>query len=60
MNITPRDPQAPESYATFWEPIVIDLPRVPNPSADPRDAYQDFINVTEDAPSSLRVEQIDI
>lgn len=60
MNLTTRDVSAPESYATFWEPIVIDVPRVPSPSGDTTDAYQEFVNRTEDTPVSLQVQQIDI
>ncbi|HEY1190510.1 MAG TPA: hypothetical protein VGE74_22950 [Gemmata sp.] len=60
MNFTTREVTAPESYATFWEPIVIDSPRPPAPAGDTSDAYQDFVNSTEDTPVSLQVQQIDI
>lgn len=61
MNATTRAVPAPESYATFWEPIPVDVPAAP-PVADrdPTDAYQDFVNSTEDAPVSLQVAQIDV
>ncbi|MBP3960088.1 hypothetical protein J8F10_33095 [Gemmata sp. G18] len=58
MNLDTREPQAPESYATFWEPIVVDPPLPVAGGRDPRDAYQDFVNVTEDVPVTLHVEQI--
>jgi hypothetical protein len=53
-----RAPQAPESYATFWEPVGND----PSPAAqlvataEPKDAYQQFVDVTEDSPA-LRSDQ---
>ena len=56
-----REPQAPESYLTFWEPIVVDAaPPAPAPGTpgQARDAYQEFVNVAEDAPVSLQVERI--
>lgn len=59
MNAATRTPPAPESYATFWEPIPLDPPRPPA-ARDQRDAYQEFVNQAEDTPVSLRVEQIDI
>lgn len=60
MNAPTRDVPAPESYATFWEPIPVDVPAAP--PSDPKDAYQDFVNSTEDTPVSppLEVSQIDI
>ncbi|MDY3560439.1 hypothetical protein R5W23_001673 [Gemmata sp. JC673] len=61
MNSTTRDVPAPESYATFWEPIPVDAPVTAHaPASEPKDAYQDFVNSTEDAPVSLQVSQIDI
>ncbi|AWM37769.1 hypothetical protein GobsT_42140 [Gemmata obscuriglobus] len=61
MNSATRDVPAPESYATFWEPIPVDTPPVVHtPAREPKDAYQDFVNITEDAPVSLQVSQIDI
>lgn len=61
MHSATRDAFAPESYATFWEPIPVDVPRAPQaPVRDPKDAYQDFVNSTEDTPVSLQVSQIDI
>ena len=52
--------QAPESYLTFWEPIVVDAPSAPFSSTpgETRDAYQEFVNVTEDTPVALHVERI--
>jgi len=59
MTTDTRAPQAPESYATFWEPIALDRPQAPVPAGnDPRDAYQDFVNMTEDSPVALRAERI--
>jgi hypothetical protein len=59
MNTPPRQPQAPESYATFWEPVAV----APAPGGAPNvgdapvagdagasDAYLQFVNVTEGAP----------
>lgn len=59
MSTNIRDPQAPESYATFWEPIALNTPHAPVGS-DPKDAYLDFVSITEDVSASLQVEQIDI
>jgi hypothetical protein len=53
--------RAPESYLTFWEPIVVDAPPSPpasGTSGATRDAYQEFVNVAEDAPVTLHVERI--
>ncbi len=61
MTADTHEPQSPESYATFWEPIALDSPQVPAPTltgSDPRDAYQDFVNVTEDVSVALRVERV--
>ncbi|AMV24858.1 hypothetical protein VT84_10705 [Gemmata sp. SH-PL17] len=57
MNLDNREPMAAESYATFWEPIMVDPPQ-PALGRDPKDAYQDFVNVTEDVHVTLHVEQI--
>jgi hypothetical protein len=47
-----RVPQAPESYATFWEPVGNDSsPSAPLASAEPKDAYQLFVDITEDSPA---------
>jgi hypothetical protein len=59
---TPEQP-APESYATFWEPLAVApapverTPPVPNP-APAKDAYLEFVNVTEDAPAPARTERV--
>jgi hypothetical protein len=64
MNDDNREPQAPESYPTFWEPIVVDPPPPPpapgptKPPGEAKDAYQEFTNVTEDTPVTLHVERI--
>jgi hypothetical protein len=64
MNPTTREPQAPESYATFWtptksEPVATDpagsTPREPAaPTPEATDAYSEFVNVTEDTPAPAR------
>ena len=59
MNVDARQAQAPESYATFWEPVAIDAPPAPpahTPPADARDAYLEFVNVTEDVSGAHRTE----
>jgi hypothetical protein len=50
MQSEPREPQAPESYDSFWEPVVVDAPppQAPTPPQH-TDAYQEFVHVTEDA-----------
>jgi hypothetical protein len=52
MNTAPSAVPAPESYATFWEPVASAAPAPPahTPPADAKDAYLEFVNVTEDAP----------
>jgi hypothetical protein len=51
MNTDARTQQAPESYATFWEPLPAVNPPAPSPAAsgDAKDAYLEFVNVTEGA-----------
>jgi hypothetical protein len=46
-------PQAPESYATFWEPVAGDqAPTAQHvAAAEPKDAYQQFVDITEDSPA---------
>ena len=59
MNVDTREVQAPESYATFWEPVAIAAPPVPpahTPPADAKDAYLEFVNVTEDVAGAPRAE----
>lgn len=53
MNATTFTPAAPESYATFWEP-----PAAPaRPPVEAKDAYQEFMDVTEDEPTAPRPER---
>lgn len=58
MNVDTREAQAPESYATFWEPVAIvpPAPPAPAPPADVKDAYLEFVNVTEDVSGAPRAE----
>ena len=52
MTPNTREPQAPESYATFWEPLAA-APPAPAPAVTPdaaKDAYLEFVNVTEETP----------
>jgi len=57
MNTTVRGPQAPESYATFWEPLTPTA--TPPAPADARtsDAYQEFTELTEGAFAAPRRER---
>jgi hypothetical protein len=58
MN-TDTQAQAPESYATFWEPVATGAPSSPpvlTAPADAKDAYQEFVNVTEEVPGAPRAE----
>jgi hypothetical protein len=66
MTSPTRQPQAPESYATFWEPLATDTPPAPtsNPgsnsganSAATKDAYLEFVNVTEGTLIPLRADR---
>ena len=59
MQSEPREPQAPESYHTFWEPIVVDAPAAPplTPAPSNTDAYQEFVNVTEGVPLARHAER---
>lgn len=41
---------APESYATFWEPVPAPRTATAAPPG-PQDAYQQFVDVTEDSPA---------
>lgn len=48
--------QAPESYATFWEPVTNDPAPPTAPSADTeeaKDAYLEFVNIAEGIPVQL-------
>jgi len=62
MKTATRNPQSPESYGTFWEPLPIEV-TPPTPvataadSAEAKDAYLEFVNVTEDSPASLRADR---
>jgi hypothetical protein len=55
MNNNARAPQAPESYATFWEPVAADAAPGPAPApaapGEAKDAYLEFTNVTEGIPA---------
>lgn len=53
-----RAPQAPESYATFWEPVGSEPAPAPlaATAAEPMDAYQQFVDITEDS-TALRSDQ---
>ena len=54
MNTTTREPNAPESYATFWEPLTVASPA---PAVSAKDAYQEFVNVVEDVPAAARADR---
>jgi len=58
MNTTRAVP-APESYATFWEPTAVDAPPAPpaRKPADAKDAYVEFVNLTEAEATAPRVER---
>ncbi len=49
-----REQQAPESYATFWEPVATEPMPFTNTSVDTEeasDAYSEFVNLTEAVPA---------
>jgi hypothetical protein len=55
-----REQQAPESYATFWEPVANDPAPPSAPSADTKeakDAYLEFVNIAEGIPVQLPAER---
>jgi len=56
MNTDTRAEQAPESYATFWEPVAPVAQPQPTPPAqgEAKDAYLEFTNVTEGTPAARR------
>ncbi|QJW94845.1 hypothetical protein [Frigoriglobus tundricola] len=59
MNTTTRTPSSPESYATFWEPLVADgapvaVAQAPEP-VKAQDAYLEFTEITEGVPAAVRV-----
>jgi hypothetical protein len=61
--MTPNNaaPQALESYATFWEPSAAAPVPAERPAPIPaaaKDAYQEFVNVTEGAPAPARAEHV--
>jgi len=59
MQPNTREPQAPESYATFWEPLAAP-PTTPAPAAPAdatKDAYAEFVNVTEGTPVPHRTDR---
>jgi hypothetical protein len=56
MNTNAREPQSPESYSTFWEPVAAPAP-APAATAvaeQPKDAYLEFTEVTEGVPAARR------
>ena len=62
MNTTNRAVPAPESYATFWEPVATDAPIATDAPparkpADAKDAYLEFVDVTEAEATAPRVER---
>ena len=61
MNTDIREPRALESYATFWEPVANEPtpPTATNTtnSVEVKDAYSEFVNVTEGVPASLPAER---
>lgn len=59
MTTTTREPQATESYATFWQPLAAPTatPAPTTASAEAKDAYLEFTNVTEGAPGTNRPER---
>jgi hypothetical protein len=57
MNATAFTPAAPESYATFWEPATVPAATPTFTPVEAKDAYQEFVNVTEDEPTAPRPER---
>jgi hypothetical protein len=61
MNTDLRKPQALESYATFWETVTHEPTSVsvtkPSDSVEVKDAYSEFVNVTEGVAASLPAER---
>jgi hypothetical protein len=62
MKTNTLPPQAPESYATFWEPLgapVAADPTAPlqRPAPEPLPTHE-FANVPADAPVSARPERV--
>lgn len=62
MKTDSREPKAPESYATFWEPLPADAPvavaSAPLMKGASSDAYLDFTNLTEDSPTTHRADRV--
>lgn len=61
MNTDDRQPQAPESYLTFWEPQLDSAPPsapLPNLPGETKDAYQEFMNLTEETPVTVNVKRL--
>jgi hypothetical protein len=57
MKADAREVQAPESYATFWGPVLSSAPPAPlvmDPPADAKDAPRE---VTEGNPGAPRAER---
>lgn len=58
MTTDTREPLALESYATFWEPLPADASSAPALPVSAKDAYQEFVNVTDDTPVVRRAERV--
>jgi hypothetical protein len=67
MKPNTPEQQAPESYATFWEPLAASAPvptertqPAPGPAAPAKekDAYLEFVNVTEGGSVPARTERV--
>lgn len=57
MNTDNREVRAAESYATFWEPAPTPPAPPARKPADAKDAYLEFVNVTEAEATAPRVER---
>lgn len=62
MNTDTREPQSPESYSTFWEPLAAaPAPTAGTPvassPAETKDAYLEFTEITEGVPAARRIER---
>jgi hypothetical protein len=60
MKPVTHERQAPESYATFWEPVANDPAPPSTPSTDTEeatDAYLEFVNIAEGIPVQLPAER---
>jgi hypothetical protein len=55
-----HEQQAPESYATFWEPVANHPAPPPTLSAnagEAKDAYLEFVNIAEGIPAQIPAER---